>query len=122
MDDDGEQQAADYSDEELGGFGIWVELGAKDPEQQWILDGSLSVTWERREPSGSEWIFALLRNPVPVLMREQVPGVHPRSRVTTTIRHHHRGLERKIIVTSATVEQQTGDVSLVLDKETPDSY
>jgi hypothetical protein len=52
-------------------------------------------------------------------MREHVPGVHPQSRMTTTILHHHRGLERKIIVLSATIEQQTGDVSLVVDKETP---
>jgi hypothetical protein len=66
--------------------------------------------------------MSLLRNPVPVLMREKVPYVHERSRVTTTILHHHRGLEKKIIVMTATVEEQTGDVSLVIDKETADSY
>lgn len=114
-----DQQRADYTEQELASFGIWVELGAKDPDQQPLLDGSLSVKWERREPSGSEWIFDLLRNPIAVLMRERVPGVHLQSRITTTILHHHRGLERKIIVASATIEQQTGDVALVLDKETP---
>jgi hypothetical protein len=115
-------QDADYTQEERDSFGIWVELGARDPEQQWIVAGSLSVRWERREPSGSPWVQELLLDPLPVLRREKVPGVHERSRITTTILHHHRGLKKKIIVTTATVEQQTGDVSLVLDKETPGSY
>lgn len=114
-----DEQQVEYTPEELASFGIWVELGARNPDQQALLDGSLSVKWERREPSGSEWVFDLLKNPIPVLVREHVPGVHPQSRMTTTILHHHRGLQRKIIVVSATIEQQTGDVALVLDKETP---
>ena len=118
----GDSRTDDYTEQEREGFGIWVELGARDPKQQWIVDGSLSVRWERREPSGSPWIGDLLWEPLPVLMREKVPGVHGRSRITTMILHHHRGLRRRIIVTTATVEQQTGDVSLVLDKETTDSY
>ena len=116
------RKRSDYSREERRGFGIWVELGARDPDQQWIVDGSLSVRWERREPSGSRWIRKFLMNPLPVLLAEKVPGLHERSRITTTILHHHRGLERRIIVMRATVEQQTGDASIVLDKETPDSY
>lgn len=117
-----DEQRGDYTREERDGFGTWVELGAKDPEQQWIIDGSFSIKWERREPSGSPWIERLLWNPLPLLLREKVPGLHPRSRITTTILHHHRGLRRRIIVTTVTVEQQTGDASVVLDKETPDSY
>lgn len=117
-----EPRTDDYTDQERDGFGRWVELGAKDPEQQWILDGSLSQKWERREPSGSPWIERLLWNPLPLLLEEKVPGVHERSRVQTTILHHHRGLRRRVIVMSVTVEEQTGDASIVLDKETPDSY
>ena len=111
----------DYTPEELASFGIWVEIGAKNPDQQQYLDVGLSHRWERREPSGSEWVFDLLKNPVPVLLKEKVPGVTGRSRVTTTILHHHRGLEKKIIRIKATVEEQSGDVALELDKETPDS-
>ena len=114
-------QEADYTPEELASFGIWVEIGAKNPDQQPLLDVGLSVTWVRREPSGSPWVMKLLRNPVPALIQAGVPGVHEGSRVTTTILHHHRGLEKKIIRISATVEQQTGDVALELDKETPNS-
>jgi hypothetical protein len=114
-------QQDDYTAEERAAFGRWVELGAKQTDEQAFLDVGLSIRWERRDPSGSEWVMRLLRNPVPVLMEERVPHVHPRSRVTTTILHHHRGLEKKIIVTTATVEEETGDVSLVLDKETRNS-
>lgn len=114
-----DEQQVEYTEQELASFGTWIELGARDPGQQPFLDGSLSRKWERREPSGSEWVFDLLKNPIRVLRQEEVPGVHAQSRVTTTILHHHRGLERKIIVVSATIEQQTGDVALVLDKETP---
>lgn len=124
MADDQQQddQQDDYTPEERAAFGNWVELGAKQTDQQPFLDVGLSVRWERREPSGSPFVMSLLRNPVPVLMREKVPYVHERSRVTTTILHHHRGLEKKIIVMMATVEEETGDVSLVIDKETPNSY
>lgn len=113
---------SDYTQAERDGFGVWVELGARDPEQQWIVDGGLSVQWERRDPSGSPWIRKLVMNPLPVLLAEKVPGLHERSRITTTILHHHRGLGYRIIVTRLTVEQQTGDAAMVLDKETPDSY
>lgn len=112
----------DYTDDERKGFGIWVELGARDPEQQWIIDGSRSIRWERREPSGSPWIKKVLMNPLRVLLAEKVPGLHERSRITTTILHHHRGLEYRIIRTTVTVEEETGDASMVLDKETPGSY
>jgi hypothetical protein len=117
-----DDQRDDYTPEEQAAFGRWVELGAKQTDEQELLDVGLSIRWERRDPSGSDWVMRLLRNPVPVLMQERVPHVHGRSRVTTTILHHHRGLEKKIIVTTATVEAQTGDVSLVIDKETRDSY
>jgi hypothetical protein len=116
-----ESTEAEYTPEELASFGIWVEIGARDPDQQQFLDVGLSVTWERREPSGSPWVMKLLRNPVPVLKQAGVPGVHDGSRVTTTILHHHRGLEKKIIRVRVVVEGQTGDVALELDKETPDS-
>ncbi|HSK93029.1 MAG TPA: hypothetical protein VLA76_03095 [Candidatus Angelobacter sp.] len=124
MADDQQQddQQDDYTPEEREAFGNWVELGAKETDLQRFLDVGLSVRWERREPSGSAFVMALLRNPVPVLMREKVPHVHERSRVTTTILHHHRGLEKKVIVMTATVERDTGDVSLVIDKETRNSY
>ena len=120
-DEEWEYDQSLYTEEELASFGIWVELGARDPEQQRFLDVGLSITWERREPSGSPWVMRLLRNPVPVLIQAGVPGVHEGSHVTTTILHHHHGLEKKIIRISATVEQQSGDVALELDKETPDS-
>jgi len=48
-----ESTEAEYTPEELASFGIWVEIGARDPDQQQFLDVGLSVTWERREPSGS---------------------------------------------------------------------
>ncbi|MBW3613635.1 MAG: hypothetical protein KY392_07240 [Chloroflexi bacterium] len=112
----------DYTDDERKGFGIWVELGARDPSQQWIIDGSLSTRWERRDPSGSPWIKKLLMNPLRVLLAEKVPGLHAKSRITTTILHHHRGLEYRIISTTVTVEEETGDASMVIDKETPGSY
>jgi hypothetical protein len=63
----------------------------------------------------------LLKNPIPVLMRERVPGIHARSRLRTTILHHHRGLEKKIIRIAVTVEQQTGDGEIEIDKETEDN-
>ena len=108
----------DYSEEELASFGKWIPLGAKDPAQQPFLDVGLSIKWERREPSGSEWFQALMRNPIPVLMREKVPGLRPTSRLTTTILHHHRGLEKKIIRIMVTVEEQSGDAHMEIDKET----
>lgn len=116
-----EEGSDDYTQQERDGFGIWVELGALNHEQQWILGGSLSRRWERRDPSGSEWVMDLLRDPRRVLMGEKVAGVHERSRITTTILHHHRGLRKKIIVTTVTVERHTGDASIVIDKETADS-
>jgi hypothetical protein len=111
-----------YTDEEQQAFGRWVELGAKDPELQRFLDGSLSRRWERREPSGSKWVFDLLRDPRAVLGEaREIEGVTEDSRVTTTILHHERGLKKKVIVTTVTVEQQSGDVSMVIDKETRQS-
>jgi hypothetical protein len=107
-----------YKPEELASFGVWVPLGAKDPEQQKFLDVGLSIKWERREPSGSEWVFDLLKNPIPVLRRERVPGITANSHLTTTILHHHRGLEKKIIRITVTVEQQSGDGTIEIDKET----
>jgi hypothetical protein len=113
------EQQPDYSQEELDTFGTWVELGARDPDQQRFLDGSLSRRWERREPSGSEWVIELLREPIPMLREsEALEGITEASRVTTTILHHERGLRRRVIVMTATVEQHSGDVSLVIDKET----
>ena len=108
-----------YSEDEERSFGVWVQLGARDPDQLPLLDVGLSSRWERREPSGSAWVFELLKNPIKILRQAGVPGVHPKSRVTTTILHHHRGLEKKIIKVSVTVEQSTGDVALELDKEGP---
>ena len=110
-----------YTEEERASFGIWVPLGARDPDQQRFLDIGFSITWERREPSGSEWVMDLLKNPIPVLMRERVPGIHARSRLRTTILHHHRGLEKKIIRIAVTVERQTGDGEIEIDKETEDN-
>jgi hypothetical protein len=111
----------DYSKEELASFGKWVPLGAKDSAQQPLLDVGLSVKWERREPSGSEWIKKLLMNPIPLLMQEKVPGLRPTSRLTTVILHHQRGLEKKIIRLAITVEQQSGDAVMEIDKETEET-
>ena len=109
----------DYTDEEQAAFGVWVELGARDPRQQPLLDVGLSTRWERREPSGSGWIIRLLRDPIRVLVgEEKVPGMTEDSNITTTILHHQRGLEHRVIVLRATVERHTGDTSLVIDKET----
>jgi hypothetical protein len=119
-----EDERATYTQQEEEGFGRWVELGARDPELQWILDGGLSRRWERREPSGSEWVMELLRGPREVLLEEQArderspQGITDESLVSTTILHHHRGLRRRVIVMTVTVEQPSGDVSLVVDKET----
>lgn len=112
------QEQPDYSQEEQETFGTWVELGARDPEQQRYLAGSLSRRWERREPSGSEWVMELLRDPVAQLLEsDALEGVTESSTITTTILHHHRGLRKRVIVMTATVEQHSGDVSLVIDKE-----
>lgn len=109
----------DYTQEEQAAFGVWVELGARDPRQQPLLEVGLSGRWERREPSGSGWVIRLLRDPIKVLVREEkVPGMTENSNITTTILHHERGLEHRVIVLRATVERHTGDTSLVIDKET----
>lgn len=118
---DDDQQQADYSDEELASFGTWVELGARDPALQWILDFSPRTQWERTEPSGSEWVIDLLKAPIAVLMRERIPGLHPNSRITTTINHHERGLNKKIIRIAVTVEDSTGDATMVIDKQSSTS-
>ena len=116
------EQQSDYSQDEQDTFGTWVELGARDPEQQRFLAGSLSRRWERREPSGSEWVIELLRDPISVLREsDALEGVTESSTVTTTILHHQRGLRRRVIVMTATVEQHSGDVSLVIDKEPPNT-
>lgn len=107
-----------YTEEEIASFGVWVELGAKDPDQQRFLDVGLSGKWERREPSGSAWVMRLLRNPIRTLMQAGVPGVNEDSRITTTILHHHRGLEKKIIRITVTVESHSNDVAIEIDKET----
>ena len=120
MDDDEQQAPYEeglYTDEEIASFGITVELGAKDPEQQPFIDVGKSDRWERREPSGSGWVIKLLKNPVSILMQEGVPYVHKDSKVTTVILHHERGLEKKIIRITATVERHSGDVALEIDKE-----
>lgn len=106
-----------YSEEERASFGVWVELGAKDPEQQRYLDVGLGRKWERREPSGSPWVMRLLRNPIQTLMQAGVPGVDENSLITTTILHHHRGLEKRIIRITVTVEDQSHDVAIEIDKE-----
>lgn len=112
-------EPADYTEEELAAFGVWVELGARDPRQQPLLEIGLSGRWERREPSGSGWVIRLLRDPITVLVREEkVPGMTEDSNITTTILHHERGLGRRVIVVTATVERASGDTSLVIDKET----
>jgi hypothetical protein len=111
-----------YTPEEERSFGRWVELGALEPEDQWILEGSHSRTWRRRDPSGSEWVMRLLRTPLPVLMREpKLDGITEHSHLVTTLLHHHRGLEKRVIVTTVTVEESTSEVSMVIDKETAES-
>jgi hypothetical protein len=120
MDDDDQQGTYDaslYTEEEIASFGITVELGAKNPDEQRFIDVGKSDRWERREPSGSGWIIKLLKDPVKVLMDEGVKYVHEHSKVTTVILHHERGLSKKIIRTTATVERQSGDVALEIDKE-----
>ena len=114
------KQQSDYSRKEQNTFGTWVELGARDPKQRRFLEGSLSRRWERREPSGSDWVMELIRDPIPVLLEsEGLEGITESSTVTTTILHHQRGLRKRVIVMTATVEQHSGDVSLVIDKEPP---
>ncbi len=123
MDEDTQQGTYEeglYDEAEIASFGITVELGAKDPEQQQFIDVGKSDRWERREPSGSAWVMKLLRNPVKVLMDEGVRHVHEYSKVTTVILHHERGLEKKIIRIAATVERHSGDVALEIDKELGD--
>lgn len=117
-DEQGTDDEGLYSEEERASFGVWVELGARDPDQQRLLDVGLSQKWERRDPSGSPWVMSLLRNPIRTLMQAGVPGVTEDSRITTTILHHHRGLEKKIIRTTVTVESHSNDVAIEIDKET----
>jgi hypothetical protein len=113
------EQPPDYSEEELASFGTWVELGALNPEQQRFLDHGLSRRWERREQSGSEWVIEVIKDPVSMLRESpELEGITETSKITTTILHHERGLKRRVIVMTATVEQHSGDVSLVVDKET----
>ena len=129
MADDDQQQYGgkgggdDYTDIERAAFERgWIELGAKTSEDQPYLDVGLSRRWERRDPSGDDNVIEMIRDPLPALLQApELEGVHEDSRVTTTILHHQRGLRYRIIVTTATVEQTTGDVSLVIDKETHES-
>ena len=120
MDDDepqGTYEEGLYSEAEIASFGITVELGAKNPDEQQFIDVGKSDRWERREPSGSGWVIKLLKNPVKILMEAGVPYVREDSKVTTVILHHERGLEKKIIRITATVERHSGDVALEIDKE-----
>jgi hypothetical protein len=123
MDDEDQQGTYEeglYTEAEIASFGITVELGAKNPDEQQFIDVGKSDRWERREPSGSGWVIKLLRNPVKILMQEGVPYVREDSKVTTVILHHERGLEKKIIRIAAVVERHSGDVALEIDKEIGD--
>lgn len=114
----GAEEEVDYSPHEEDTFDVWVALGAADPEQRRILEHSPLGRYEKKVKSSSPEAEALIHQPLRVLLNDRIPGVTPDSVITTTIHHHERGLNKKIIRAAITVDDTSGDVGLEFTKET----
>lgn len=99
-------------------FNVWVELGAKNPDDQRILDLSPIKWYTIKVKSSSPEAEALIHTPLEVLLERNTPGVTQSSRVTSRVVHHERGLWWKIIFVTATVDEESGDVTIDYDKHT----
>lgn len=108
----------DYAPHEEDTFNIWVELGALDRDQQRFLDHDPARRFIIKVKSSSPEAEDLIHEPLAFLLKREVPGVTPESRITSTFLRHERGYRRRIIRAAATVDQTSGDVDLEFDKET----
>lgn len=113
-----EFEKIDYSPHDEASFNVWVELGALDPEQQPFIEHAPMRRFIIKFKSSSPEAEAIIHQPLRVLIDHEVPGVTEESRITTVVLHHERGLNKKIIRATVSVEQSSGDVSMELDKET----
>lgn len=111
-------EEVDYSPHDEASFNRWAELGAMDPEQQSVVDHSPMRRFTIKLKSSSPEAEQIIHQPLRFLLEQKVPGVTEKSRITTVVLHHERGLNYRIIRATANVEQASGDVSLELDKET----
>jgi hypothetical protein len=108
----------DYSPHPDSSFNVWVELGARDPDQQSMLDDSPYTEHTIKVKSSSPEAEDLIHEPLEYMLRDGIPGVTKSSRVTSIINHHERGMRYRIIRATAKVEKSSGDVLLTYDKET----
>ena len=108
----------DYSPHDEASFNVWAELGVLDPGHQPVIEHSPMRRFTIKLKSSSPEAEAIIHQPLGVLLEDGVPGVSERSRISTVVLHHERGLNFRIIRATANVEQESGDVSLELDKET----
>ena len=116
--DDYAHQETDYGDHADDTFNVWVELGALNRDLQRVLDFSPMhrhiIKFKSSSPEAEEFIH----DPLSALIAAGIPDVHAKSRVTSTILHHERGLRKRIIRAAVNVEAATGDVAIEYDKET----
>ncbi len=108
----------DYSPHHDEDFNVWTEVGALHPEDQHRLENDPSRSYIIKVKSSSPEAEQLIHQPLAFLIEHGIDDVHEGSRVTTTVFHHERGLNYRIIRAKATVEGDTGDVSMTIDKET----
>jgi hypothetical protein len=118
VDNGGDYTDVDYSPHHDEDFNVWTEIGALHPEEQHRLADDPSRMYIIKVKSSSPEAEQLIHQPLAFLLEHSIPDVNEESRVTTTVFHHERGLNYRIIRAKATVEGGTGDVSMTLDKET----
>ncbi|HEY8171117.1 MAG TPA: hypothetical protein VIH24_08495 [Candidatus Limnocylindria bacterium] len=118
MDDDQPYDEIDYGPHEAATFNTWVELGARNPDDQGVLEFAPMTRYTKKLKSSSPEAEALIHGPLQALLEDRIPGVTPESSITTTVLHHERGLRKRIIRATISVESSTGDVSMEFDKET----
>jgi hypothetical protein len=112
------QEQVDYGPHDDDTFDVWVELGALNPDEQRFFDFSPIKRYEKKLKSSSPEANKLIRTPLDALMADEIPGVTPDSCITTTVFHHERGLNKRIIRAVISVEQSSGNVDMTLEKET----
>jgi hypothetical protein len=112
-------EAIDYSPHDEDTFNVWVELGALNPDLQRIIDHSPFTRHTIKVKSSSPEAEELIHRPLERLLRDGIPGVHEGSRVVSRIIHHERGLDRRIIFVTATVDDD-GNATLDYEKQLPE--
>ena len=108
----------DYGPHEEDTFNVWVELGAADPEQRRFLEYSPMRRYIKKVKSSSPEAEQLIHRPLDVLLEDRIPGVTKDSCITSTVLHHERGLDYRIMRATVNVEESSGDVAIEYDKET----